>query len=274
MKAKSAPQISRGLFFIQILLISLIQKILFCFWPPGYRGTGWRQNLLHFTQSAAGRPSLSGSWRKLAPPLKQLANLSDERVVEEWRQNPCFQAFCGMKAFQWQLPCEPSDFCHFRKRIGEGDGKDFSRFLLKFMENRPLRAKIVVDTTVQEKNITFPTDTKLRVKSHSEMLENRKEENLVLRRSYGREIKEAFAHHPLQSQEKNAKLRNSAIRRVKTTANALLNDIARKLTPQAREALDKELQIHSGAVNQKRAGKNKIYSLHEPEVFASERERA
>ena len=51
--------------------------------------------------------------------LKQMENLSDERVVEEWRRNPYFQAFCGMKNFQWELPCEPPDFCHFRKRIGE-----------------------------------------------------------------------------------------------------------------------------------------------------------
>lgn len=129
-----------------------------------------------------------------------------------------------------------------------------------------VESEIVVDTTVQEKNITFPTDTKLRVKVIAKCWKIAMRENLVLRRSYGREIKKILRTIRF-NHRKNAKLRNSAIRRVKTTANALLNDIARKLTPQAREALDKELQIHSGAVNQKRADKNKIYSLHEPEVF-------
>ena len=51
--------------------------------------------------------------------LKQLENLSDERVVEAWTQNPYFQAFCGMTEFQWSLPCDPTDLVYFRKRIGE-----------------------------------------------------------------------------------------------------------------------------------------------------------
>ena len=51
--------------------------------------------------------------------LKQLENLSDERVVEAWVQNPYYQAFCGMEHFQWQFPCDSSELVHFRKRIGE-----------------------------------------------------------------------------------------------------------------------------------------------------------
>ena len=51
--------------------------------------------------------------------LKQLENLSDERVVEVWTQNPYYQAFCGMTEFQWSLPCDPTDLVYFRKRIGE-----------------------------------------------------------------------------------------------------------------------------------------------------------
>jgi IS5 family transposase len=49
--------------------------------------------------------------------LKQIENLSDERVVEAWTQNPYYQAFCGVERFQWSLPCDPSDLAHFRKRI-------------------------------------------------------------------------------------------------------------------------------------------------------------
>ena len=51
--------------------------------------------------------------------LKQLENLSDERVVEAWVRNPYYQAFCGMEHFQWRYPCNPSELVHFRKRIGE-----------------------------------------------------------------------------------------------------------------------------------------------------------
>ena len=50
--------------------------------------------------------------------LKQLKNLSDESVVEMWKENPFFQAFCGMDHFQWKAPCNPTDLVHFRNRIG------------------------------------------------------------------------------------------------------------------------------------------------------------
>jgi IS5 family transposase len=66
---------------------------------------------------SAGRPSQSGLVGLLL--LKQLENLSAERMVETWVQNPYYQAFCDMDHFQWQFPCDPSELVHFRKRIGE-----------------------------------------------------------------------------------------------------------------------------------------------------------
>ena len=96
--------------------------------------------------------------------LKQIENLSDERVVEAWVQNPYYQAFCGMEHFQWQFPCASSELVHFRKRIGEtGVEKIFKASVILHGEEA-LEKEVVIDTTVQEKNITFPTDTKLRMK--------------------------------------------------------------------------------------------------------------
>lgn len=51
--------------------------------------------------------------------LKRIYNLSDERLTEAWVMNSYMQYFCGMAHFQHQFPCDPSDFVHFRKRIGE-----------------------------------------------------------------------------------------------------------------------------------------------------------
>ena len=131
--------------------------------------------------------------------------------------------------------------------------------------NQALESEIVVDTTVQEKNIAFHTDTKLRVKVIAKCWKIAKRENLVLRRSYRREVKKLLRAIRF-NYKKNAKLRNSAMRRIKTIANALLSDITRKLKPESREALSGELQISFRAVNQKRADKNNIYSIYEPEV--------
>ena len=50
--------------------------------------------------------------------LKQLENLSDEALVVQWKRNPYYQAFCGMKEFCRKLPCHSTELVHFRKRIG------------------------------------------------------------------------------------------------------------------------------------------------------------
>jgi IS5 family transposase len=56
-----------------------------------------------------------------------LYNLGDEKIPLAWESNPYFQYFCGGVFFAHKLPCDPSDFVHFRKRIGEeGFAKIFS----------------------------------------------------------------------------------------------------------------------------------------------------
>ena len=97
--------------------------------------------------------------------LKQIERLSDERVVEAWVQNPYYQAFCGMEYFQWKFPCDPSELVHFRKRIGETGIEKIFQVSVALFGKKALEDDVVVDTTVQEKDITFPTDTKLRVKA-------------------------------------------------------------------------------------------------------------
>lgn len=198
--------------------------------------------------------------------LKQLENLSDERIVVEWKRNPYFQAFCGMQTFQLDLPCEPSDLCHFRKRIGEAGFEKIFKISVLLHGKDALENEIIVDTTVQEKNITYPTDTKLRVKVISRCWKIAEEENIKLRRSYSRELKKHLRTIRF-NRNKNTKLKNRSIRRIKTIANALLAEITRKLSPEQLQSMSEELAQWHKAVNQQRKDKDKIYSLHEPHVF-------
>ena len=96
--------------------------------------------------------------------LKQLYNLADETVVEEWVSNPYFQHFCGETVFNWAMPCDPSDLVHFRHRIGQNGVEKILAASISIHGKEVLSEAISIDTTVQEKNITFPTDTKLAVK--------------------------------------------------------------------------------------------------------------
>ena len=97
--------------------------------------------------------------------LKQMFNKSDETIVEEWKQNPYYQYFTGEIHFHWEMPCDPSDLVHFRKRVGEkGIDVIFNASLELHKGKIDKATEVIVDTTVQEKNITFPTDTKLAIK--------------------------------------------------------------------------------------------------------------
>jgi transposase, IS5 family len=92
--------------------------------------------------------------------LKQLKNLSDENIVEQWAENVYYQHFSGMVQYTNQKPCVPTELVEFRKRIGE-EGielifKESIRVNGKDSEDDNLSA----DTTVQEKNISYPTDDK------------------------------------------------------------------------------------------------------------------
>ena len=198
--------------------------------------------------------------------LKQIENLSDERVVEAWARNPYYQAFCGMEHFQWNLPCTPSELVHFRKRIGEDGMEKIFQASVGLFGKEALEDDVVVDTTVQEKNITFPTDTKLRMQVIKRCWKLAEEETLCLRRSYRRELRKVFRVIRFSKSSQEKKKLAAAIRRVKTISNALLRDVMRKLPASSQEARMEEFERYRQAINQGRQDKNKIYSVHEPGV--------
>lgn len=101
--------------------------------------------------SQAGRPAKPIRLMVGLLLLKQLENLSDERVVEAWVANPYFQAFCGEIRFQWKFPCNPSDFVYFRKRIGEDGARLIFEVSVALHGEAAKEAEVTVDTTVQEK---------------------------------------------------------------------------------------------------------------------------
>jgi IS5 family transposase len=68
----------------------------------------------------------------------------------------------GEATFQWGQPCAASDLVHFRHRLGEDGIAKLFALSVALHANKVKKAKeVIVDTTVQEKNITFPTDAKL-----------------------------------------------------------------------------------------------------------------
>lgn len=265
MKPKRAPDKKQGNFLYQDLLEQLNPKAPLLLLA---KKIPWESFEREFTPLYAqlGRPAKPVRLMVGLLLLKQIENLSDERVVEAWVQNPYYQAFCGMEHFQWEFPCSPTDLVHFRKRIGEAGVEKIFQASVALHVKASLEREVVIDTTVQEKNITFPTDTKLRIKVMRRCWKLASAENIVLRRSYRRELRKVLRVIRFSKSTRDKKKVASAIRRVKTMANALLRDLTRKLPEHVRIAHHEELERYHRAVNQERKDTNKIYSLHESEV--------
>ena len=199
--------------------------------------------------------------------LKQMYNLSDTKVVEMWTHSPYFQVFCGESRFRWDPPCASSDITHFRKRIGEDGVKKIFELSVKLHGDKILEKEVVVDTTVQEKNITFPTDTKLMCKIISRCRKIAKEEGIVLRRSFTRELPELLKKIRFNKRSKDKKKIKKARKRIKTIAGILIREIKRKLPKDIYPKYAKQIEVFEKVHSQKKKDKNKIYSLHEPGVY-------
>jgi len=219
---------------------------------------------------STGRPSIPIRTIVGLILLKQMYNMGDETVVERYLENPYWQHFCGEVYFQYKLPFDPSDFVHFRKRIGEdGMKKIFKQSIDLFGEDTIHREvkEVRVDTTVQEKNITYPTDRKLTEKVIEYCKRIAKKEGIKLKRTYTQEIRKLKYQLRFSRKPKNYKKLNRLQGKLKRIGFKIFQDMVTQLNPIPKEAYYETFDILFSVLTQKKDDKNKIYSLHEPEVL-------
>ena len=197
--------------------------------------------------------------------LKAVYNLSDEVLVEQhWEMNAYFQYFGGMAVQQWGQPCAASDLVHFRQRIGQDGVEKIFRHSIDKHGKDGQDPNVSIDTTAQEKNITYPTDSKLHKKIIDKCVKKAKGSNITLRRSYKRTSKQLVRDTYNGTHPKRRKKANAAKRKLKTIAGRLIRELGRKL-PEG--IYGKELELYKKVLGQEKNGKDKTYSLHEPEVY-------
>jgi len=198
--------------------------------------------------------------------LKHLYNLGDERIPEAWVRDVYFQYFCGGVFFEHKFPFDPSDFVHFRKRVGEeGIGKIFAYSVLLHGKDVAAKSKLVLsDTTVQENNTTFPTDAKLCKKVIDNCNKIAAQEGIEQRRTYTFESKQLLRDTHNGQHPRRAKQAKKAKKRLKTIANAQLRELERKMSESQKTLHANELELFKLTVNQQKHDTNKIYSLHKP----------
>jgi len=201
--------------------------------------------------------------------LKHVRNQSDENLVEQWSENLYFQYFSGEQHFQPNIPCVPTELVAFRQRIGE-EGVEL---ILKesIRVNDPGKDEnggmvVSVDTTVQEKNITYPTDDKLYKKIIKKCWIIADNEKIDLRQSYTRVIKKLGNQQRFKNTKNGAKAARKAGKKIKIIAGRLVREIARKLPLSRLGSHLPALKLYQRVLSQKRGDSNKIYSLHAPDV--------
>ena len=140
--------------------------------------------------------------------LKHLRNVSDEMVVSQWSENAYYQYFCGGLEFMPKQPCDASELVHFRNRIGE-EGMELilaeSIRVNTDHDNEDHFDTAFIDSTVQEKNITYPTDAKLHKKIIKNVLKIVHDNCLPLRQSYTRTLKGIYRSQRFRNHPKNRK---------------------------------------------------------------------
>jgi len=138
-----------------------------------------------------GRPALPIRLMVGIHYLKGAYDVSDEGVVEAFLENPYWQYFLGYEFFQHKAPMDPTSLVHWRQRIGsEGMEMLLHEILQMAQRNQMLKPldmqRVTVDTTVQEKAVAFPMDSRLYQKGRELLVEKAREEGIDLRQTYSR----------------------------------------------------------------------------------------
>jgi IS5 family transposase len=219
-----------------------------------------------------GRPGVSTRLMVGLTYLKYLNDLSDRDVLEVWVENPYWQYFCGEEYFQHRLPVHPSNLSRWRKRIGEAGGellleeslavaKEAGLLKMSYLE------ELYVDTTVQEKNIAYPSEAKLLYRARSKLVALAKKHAVPLRQNYNRvaKVHMIMAHRYAAARQYNRARRET--RKLRTILGRVMRDVVRNGSEAARPYFADLLEL-SKKVLLMHEGGEKLYSLHEPHVEA------
>ena len=227
--------------------------------------------------SNAGRPKLSIRQMASLLYLKHANNLSDEAVVERWSENVVWQYFSGMDYYEPRLPCDATHIGRFRTAIGEAGVEE----LLKATIDAAVQTKaikpaeferVIVDSTVQEKAIAHPVDSRLLEIARHKVAQSAKNVGIELKQTFAKEGKELRRRAGGYAHAKQFRRMKKVVNRQRTILGILLREVGRKLPqaqPESPFSLNRLTTILERAERlrtQQPKDKNKLYALHAPEV--------
>jgi transposase, IS5 family len=206
--------------------------------------------------------------------LKHTFDLSDEELCARWVENPYFQYFCGEEFFCHALPFDRSSMTRWRQRMGD------ERIASLLQESLAVAVKtgamkpedtkrVILDTTVQPKNVMFPTDAKLLNRARESLVRLAGKVGIDLRQSYRRVGKLALIRHQRYAHAHQFKRAGKAFRKLKTYLGRTIRDIARQIANEddLQDIFRRPLHLAARVLEQRQHQRGrKVYSLHAPEV--------
>ena len=246
-------------------LVQLAQHIDWSVFEHGWVG---------FFSSHRGRPATRPRLVAGLLYLQHTFALSDEAVVWGWVENPYWQLFCGETWFQHQPPIDPSSLTRWRQRIG-AEGMEWllaqtieAAASAKVIKQHSLD-KVIVDSTVQEKAIAYPTDSKLLNRGRQQLVQLVAETGITLRQNYNRIAPKLAGQIARYAHAKQYRRMRSHLKKLKTLVGRVWRDVSRQLAqvpqhlkPKVTDLLQKVERL----LKQQPQDNHKLYSLHAPEV--------
>ena len=227
--------------------------------------------------SAAGRPRLPIRLMVSLLYLKHAFNLSDEELVIRWSENVVWQYFSGQEYYTPQLPCDATQIGRFRTAIGETGVEDLLKATIDTaVQTKAIKAtefkRVIVDTTVQEKAIAHPVDSRLLEIARGKIVQAARRVGITLKQTYAKEGRELRRRAGGYAHARQFRRMRKTVKRQRTILGIVLREIQRKLT-MATTACAPSLQRltmlleRAGRIHkQQPKDNNKLYALHAPEV--------
>lgn len=227
--------------------------------------------------SAAGRPRLPIRLMAALLYLKHAFNLSDEELVVRWSENVVWQYFSGLAYYTPKLPCDATQIGRFRTAIGEAGVEELLKATIDAaVEMKAIRRsefeRVIVDTTVQEKAIAHPVDSRLLEIARNKLVQAARAVGVKLKQTFAREGRTLRRRAGGYAHAKQWRRLRRVLKRQRTILGIVQREIALKLTDVQPQQPDSLTRLHTVLERAERIrtqrpkDKNKLYALHAPEV--------
>ena len=226
--------------------------------------------------SNAGRSRLPLRLMIALTLLKNSFDLSDEDLVERFAENVYYQYFAGYEYFDPTAPCDPTQIGRFRGALGEAGMEELLKATLETaLDVGAVRKsefeRIIVDSTVQEKAIAHPVDSRLLEVSRHKVVTAAKAAGIVLKQTFAAEGRTLRRQAGGYAHAKQFKRLHKAVKRQRTILGILIREVTRKQpmvtgSANAVATLGVWLERAERIRTQQRKDKNKLYALHAPEA--------